>query len=387
MNKKYEKSVIITGAGGFLGKNIIKKFSERDYHIIALDINQNELEKIKKRDKKVETIHIDLLNGDLVPIFSRIIQECKEAYMIHLAGLFRFDAPTEQLFLINVALTHHVLDAALKVSNWKHIIHISTVSTYGIPYKNRHSNPYSDLKPYQENEKQKPDSTYGLTKYKGEQYAWESYKSGLPITILRPTLIYGPENQYGLAIFFQIASICKNLFSGFLKYLLLSLLAIPCRGGTFSHFVHVEDIARACALILEKNETVGEAYNIADQDPIDSVDFFNLMMHSERISFHWAFIPLSKFLISRFDKIFNRQISELVGKVLTFLFKLYGLCMHYECEKIPVKISKEWFAYFQSNYIWDIRKLLNLGFKHKHPKFHEGAVENVIWYKKHHWIP
>ncbi|MGV9199606.1 MAG: NAD-dependent epimerase/dehydratase family protein [Promethearchaeia archaeon] len=388
MNKKYKKSVIITGAGGFLGKNIINEFLDRDFHIVALDINEEELQKIAAKDGgKIEIIKIDLLRDDLVPLFSRLVEDCEEAYMIHLAGLFKFSAPSKTLFQINVALTKNVLSAAAKVNHWNHIIHISTVSTYGTPCENRNSNPYSDLIPYKEHEPQNPNSAYGVTKLMGEKYAWKYYEKGLPITVFRPTLIYGPENQYGLAIFFQIASICRNLFSGFLKYLLLSLLAIPCKGGTYSHFVHVEDIARACTLILQKDESIGESYNIADQEPINSLDFFNLMMRCEKLSFNWTIIPLSKFLIQRFDKIFTKQISNLVGVILSFLFKLYGLCMGYNYEKIPVNLSREWFSYFQSNYIWDIQKLQNLGFEYKYPEFKKGVIKNVLWYKKHNWLP
>ncbi|MFO8017423.1 MAG: NAD(P)-dependent oxidoreductase [Promethearchaeia archaeon] len=387
MSSKYNKSVIITGAGGFLGKNIVDNFINREYHIVAIDINDTELKNIAAKGEKIETIKIDLLHDNLVPLFKRLIQECDEAYMIHLAGLFKFSASPEKLFLINVALTKNVMAAAYQVNNWRHIIHISTVSIYGTPYENRGSNPYTDLKPYKESEPQKPNSPYGITKFMGENFAWKYYKKGLPVTVFRPTLIYGPKNRYGLAIFFQIASICRNLFSGFLKYLLLSLLAIPCRGATYLHFVHVEDIIRACALILEKDEAIGEAYNIADLDPINSIDFFNLMMASEKMSFNWGVIPLSKFLIQRFDKIFNKYISKLVAMILSFLFKLYGLYMDYEFTKIPVNISKEWFTYFQSNYIWDTKKLQKLGFKYKYPKFREGIIKNVIWYKKQNWIP
>ena len=381
------KSVILTGAAGFVGKNMTKEFLSQGYHVVALDVNSDELKKLEALEGSLELIQIDMLKENLIPLFETVVNESEEAYMCNIAGLFKFDAPVMPLFLINTRLTKNVLCAAHQVGGWKHIIHFSTVGTYGTPAKNRNTSCYLDLEPYKECDPQIPDNTYGVSKFMGEKCAWRYYERGLPLTVVRPSLIYGPENRYGMGLFFQLASFCRNLLKGPLKYVILLPLALPCRGGTFAHFIHVDDISRACAHIFTKSEAIGEAYTLGDDNPLNTVAFFNLMLHCERIKFNWLLVPLSRFLIKNYDKVFNKFVTKLLEKLLTFLFKIYGWHMEYRPEEIPLEISKDWIGYFQSNYIWDISKLKALGFKHKYPSLREGVIENVIWYKRHRWLP
>jgi len=379
MSKKKE-TVILTGAAGFVGINMTKHLIDEGYHVIGLDINDEGLKIIEEIG--AEALKCDMLKEDLVPIFKR------GDYLIHIAGLFKFDAPANALFLINVKLSKVVMEAANKVGNFKHILYFSSVGTYGTPAKNRKSRkPHLDVKPYKESDPLIPDNTYGLSKYLGEKFAWRYHKKGLPISIIRPSLIYGPYNRYGMALFHQLGSYCKNLMTGPTKYVLLFPMALPCRGGTYAHFVHVEDLCRACSLIMTREDTIGEAYTIGDMQPADTITFFNLMLSPFRVKINWKLIPLSRFVIKNFNKFFNKYITKLLERVLSFCFKIYGWRMNYNPDEIPLEISSDWLGYFSSNFLWDISKLLALGFKHKYPTLKRGVLEACIWYKKHKWLP
>jgi len=384
MSNVNKRTVILTGAGGFFGINMTKVLIEEGFRVIGLDINEQGLKIIE--DLGAEAIKCDMLKEDFSTIFKQAEKESGgNLYMIHIAGLFKFDAPARPLFLINAKLTKFVMQAALKVK-WKHIIHVSTVGIYGTPSNNRKSSPYFDYVPYREDEMQNPDNIYSVTKYIGEKIAWKYHKKGLPLSVVRPTLIYGPHNRYGIGLFLQLGSYCKNLMKGPLKYILLLPLAIPCRGGTFAAFIHVEDLCRACALILQKEETLGEAYTIAEPRPGNTIAFFNLMMEMFRLKFNWRIVPLSRLLIKNYGKIFNKYITKPLEKLLTFFFKIYGWHMNYDPTEIPLEISKDWIGYFQANYIWDVKKLMKLGFKHKW-NLRRGVLDNVIWYKRNKWLP
>ena len=60
--------------------------------------------------------------------------------------------------------------------------------------------------------------------------------------------------------------------------------------------------------------------------------------------------------------------------------------MKYDPTNIDLEISNDWLGYFQSNYIWDVRKLMKLGFKQKW-SLRKGILANLIWYKKNGWLP
>jgi len=244
-----------------------------------------------------------------------------------------------------------------------------------------------DFKPYTEDEPKIPDNTYGITKYMGEKCAWRYYERGLPISVARPSLIYGPENRYGMGLFHQLASYCKNFWSGPLKYVLLIPLAIPCRGGTFAKYCHVSDICGACELIISKNETIGEAYTIAEPNASNTIFFFKMFMDFERLKFNWAYVPLSRRLIRNYDKLFNNIVTKFLEKILTIFFNFYGKLMNYNNKEIPIEISKDWLGYFQSNYIWSVEKLQKLGYKYKYPNLRKGVLKTLIWYKKNKWLP
>jgi len=375
-----KKTVILTGAAGFVGKSMTKLFIEKGYHVIGLDINEEELKKVEALG--AEAIKIDMMKDDLVPIFKR----AENGYLVHIAGLFKFDAPPLPLFNINVKMTKIVFEAAMKVK-WKHIVHISTVGSYGTPAKNRKSSPWNDLKPYTEDEPKIPDNTYSITKFMGEKIAWKYHEKGLPITIVRPSLIYGPENRYGMGLFFQFASYSKNIMKGFMKYILIGPLAILGKGRTFSTFVHVDDISGATHHLIERDETIGEAYTVGHEKPVSTIEFFDMIFSFERLKINWKIIPLSRFVIKHYKKLMNNYVTRILEKVLSVFFDIYGDHMNYNNNEIPIEVSSDWIGYFQSNYIWDISKLIATGYKLKHPDMRKAMLENLIWYKKNNWIP
>lgn len=375
-----KKTVILTGAAGFVGKSMTRIFLEKGYHVIGLDINEEELKKVEALG--AEAIKIDMMKDDLVPIFKR----AENGYLVHIAGLFKFDAPPLPLFNINVKMTKIVMEAAMQVK-WKHIVHISTVGCYGTPAKNRKSSPFKDMKPYCEEDPKNPDNTYSITKHMGEKVAWRYHEKGLPITIVRPSLIYGPENRYGMGLFFQFASYCKNIMKGPMKYILLAPLAILGKGNVFCTFVHVDDISGATHHLIEKDDTIGEAYTVGHEKPVGTIEFFDMILGFERLSLNWKLIPLSKFVIKRYKKIMNNYVTVLLEKLLTMFFNIYGDHMNYNNQEIPIEVSSDWIGYFQSNYIWDISKLMATGYKLRYPDMKRAMLENLIWYKKHNWIP
>lgn len=368
MSKGNKGTVIVTGAGGFVGKNMIKILQDEGFHVIGLDINEAEIEKCKKLG--AEMYKCDLVKDDLVPIFK------KGDYLIHVAALFKFKSPPELFQLLNVDLVRIVMEAA-KQANFKHIIHVSSVATFGLPEK----------LPARELDVQNPDNLYGRTKLMGEKVAIEYMKQGLPISIVRPSLMYGEENRYGFALFFNMAAFSKYFLKSPLNLILLFPLAIVFRGGNFAHFLHVEDLCGASSFIMQRDDAIGEIYNVADDQPVNTIALFNLFMKYERVKFRWRLIPPAKLLRKNFSKLFSDPTTALLERLLKPAWALHGWHMKYKYKEIPVEISKDWLEYFTGDFIWSNKKLKKLGYKLKHPKITRGILENLIWYKKNKWLP
>jgi nucleoside-diphosphate-sugar epimerase len=140
--------------------------------------------------------------------------------------------------------TRNMLEAALR-NGVKRFVHISTVDIYGDT-----DGIVDEATPFKRTGEQ-----YGETKIQAEEACWEYLKKGLPVTILRPTIVYGPYNKLWIAKF------AERIMSG--------------RWGTFGslgdgtcNLLYVDDLARAIRLALTKDEAVGEAFNVSGAESI-----------------------------------------------------------------------------------------------------------------------
>ncbi len=94
--------------------------------------------------------------------------------------------------------------------------------------------------------------TYPESKAQCERLLFKAFeKSGFPVTILRPTVIYGPHNYlYREAYVFDRAEARRPI-------------PVPGDGTSVTHVVHVDDVAKGFAAALRSKARVGQAYNIA----------------------------------------------------------------------------------------------------------------------------
>ena len=101
-NKK--KTLMITGASGFIGTNFIERYKDK-YNIVPVDL-------LKVKPEEIEFEGIDTV--------------------LHLAALVHQmnGAPREKYFEVNTELTRKVAEAAKK-NKVKHFVFYSTVAVYG----------------------------------------------------------------------------------------------------------------------------------------------------------------------------------------------------------------------------------------------------------------
>ncbi len=88
---------------------------------------------------------------------------------------------------------------------------------------------------------------------------------GLPVTIVRPTHVYGPMNTRNNETFFF-----DRLVRG-------RPVLVPGAGGWLRQFGHVEDLADAMAAMLGRREAFGQAYNVTGEEIVTQVGFVELI--------------------------------------------------------------------------------------------------------------
>jgi len=107
---------------------------------------------------------------------------------------------------------------------------------------------------------------YAKNKIAGEDaYVRRHRERGLPVTIVRPTHVYGPMNTRNNETFFF-----DRLVRG-------RPILIPGAGGWLRQFGHVEDLADAVAAMLGVPAAFGQAYTVTGEEAITQVGFVELI--------------------------------------------------------------------------------------------------------------
>jgi nucleoside-diphosphate-sugar epimerase len=107
---------------------------------------------------------------------------------------------------------------------------------------------------------------YAKNKIAGEDVLLARHRErGLPVSIVRPTHVYGPLNTRNNETFF------------FDRLVRDRPVLVPDAGGWLRQFGHVEDLADAMAAMLVAPAAFGRAYNLTGEETISQVGFVELI--------------------------------------------------------------------------------------------------------------
>jgi nucleoside-diphosphate-sugar epimerase len=228
------RTVLVTGAGGFLGSTIVRSLLQEDVHVRALLGAPGQ--RVIEPPAGVQTLRADIC--DNAPIEE--LTKGADA-VIHAAGppsvTDSFAAPVEYA-RVHVQGTVVMLEACRKVHVRK-FIYISSAEIYGRPQVN----PVTEEHPLE------PRSPYGAAKAAAEQFV-RAYAAtfGGNMVILRPFSVYGPHLYHKSVL----ASIIEQAISG--DAILVQDLR-PRRDFCYSADVASAACA-ACAATLDGSVTV-----------------------------------------------------------------------------------------------------------------------------------
>ncbi|WJX08080.1 NAD-dependent epimerase/dehydratase family protein [Bacillus cereus] len=241
-----KKRILITGARGVLGKELMKSLNQK-YDVYGIDIAPCDNENISQVDIR----HY----GDVYRALDGI------DYVIHAASLHGIDLNSRsRLDFIesNVVGTANLLEASsfYKIEKF---IYISSTSVYGSSKDNRSNAAWYVHEELPVN----PADIYDLTKLQGEELCKHYTKSyGLPTLIFRAAKFYeGPD---------PVENYVQRLYKG----------------------TDVRDLVQAIELGLEKSELKADIFNIAAQTPFQYEDVQDLMSHPEKVI--WNLFPEMK---------------------------------------------------------------------------------------------
>lgn len=90
-------------------------------------------------------------------------------------------------------------------------------------------------------------------------------RTGIPVVTFRPPFVYGPGNP-----FYREAFFFDRLRAG-------RPLIIPGDGHRLMQFVYVKDLVDAMLSVMQREDAIGEAFNIGNERPLTQAEFVNAL--------------------------------------------------------------------------------------------------------------
>ena len=225
--------MLVTGATGFIGRYVVERLlADREAVRILIPRSASVPDEWQGQ--------VECTVGDLSDLARLTLAVSGTTAVYHLAGEIR----NSQLFTaVNVEGTQNLLNACV-AEGQPRVLHVSSVGVIGA----QRSGTYDERSACQ------PRNSYEASKWQGEQIAREfQQRRLLRVTVVRPTIVFGPR-VLGPA----------DSFLSWLRAVQRGRFRHIGSGSGFANYVYVEDVAAACVALMQRDDTVGEVYHVAD---------------------------------------------------------------------------------------------------------------------------
>ncbi len=253
-------TVLVTGSTGFLGRRAVQKLIEHNYQVRCL-VRTPGHERIFEQGS-VDIYYGDVGNPDALASACQGVDQ-----VIHLVAVIRENGKATYE-TVNHFGAERVAEAARSAGKVSQFIHVSAVGAVN-----------------------DPDLPYLRSKWQGEQAV---INSGLTYTIIRPSLIFGPGDEF------------VNSLAAVVR--LFPVVPIIAGGRNRLQPIWVDDLAQCIALSLSRHDLHGHTLELGGPDQLSYnqiVDIISRTMSRRRLKMHvpiWAMrvnVALMEFFMSR----------------------------------------------------------------------------------------
>ena len=198
--------VLVTGATGFIGRLVVQGLLDHQHPVRCLVHTPG-------RERVFAPGSVDVHYGNVSDPAALSSAMLGVESVIHLVGIIR-QRGRATFEAINHRGTANVADAARKAGSVRHLVQVSAIGAAN-----------------------NPKLPYMRSKWQGEQ---QVINSGIPYTIIRPSLVFGPGDEF------------TNALGALTKVTPL----VPVVGTGRNRFqpIHVDDLARCLALTLDRGD-------------------------------------------------------------------------------------------------------------------------------------
>ncbi len=326
------KKVLVTGASGFIGSTLIDRLLEAGTYEVYAGVRETSDRKYLQ-DSRIKFIDVAFSSPEKL---KQQLSEENFDCIFHFAGLTKAKH-LDDFEKVNFDLTKNLVDA-IDPQKTK-LIYLSSFAAHG-PGEEVH---FTKAKTSDEN---KPNTAYGKSKLKAENYINSSFKG--KYVIFRPTGVYGPrETDY--FVFFQTIDNHIEPYLGFVPQHLT--------------FIYSKDLVEVCLKAFE-SEVSGKTYFVSDGKMYLDSEFAAItkqVLHKRTLKLKF---PL---FIVRWISAFLDSFGRMIGKQFTL-----------NNDKFAILAARNWECDIE-----DLKKDLDFDPKYDLQK---GVEETIAWYKQEKWL-
>ena len=272
------KTILVTGAAGFIGANLVKKlFKENpEYKVIGID-NMNDYYDVRLKEQRLNELleysNFTFIKGNIADkgLINDVFDNYQPQIVVNLAAQagVRYSITNPDAYIESNLIGFYNILEACRYHEVEHLVYASSSSVYGSNKKV----PYST-----DDKVDNPVSLYAATKKSNELMAHAYSKLyNIPSTGLRFFTVYGPAGRPDMAYF----GFTNKLVKG-------EKIQIFNFGNCKRDFTYVDDIVEGVYRVMMKApaKQVGEdglpippykVYNIGNNSPENLLDFVTIL--------------------------------------------------------------------------------------------------------------
>jgi nucleoside-diphosphate-sugar epimerase len=326
-------TVLLTGGSGFLGSHIAEQLAESDVPVRAL-VRRSSDTRLLSGLRNVELVTAAL--DDPKSLDAALDGVTR---VIHSAGLVKARSAAE-FHRVNSAGAINLLEAAKRQGGIERFVLVSSLAAVG---------PTTDGRAAPADAPPQPVTHYGRSKLAAERAAI-ALRNEVPITIIRPPVIYGPRDREVFAFFQSV------------KFGVLPYMGSTARGISI---IFASDCAAACVRALDAEVPSGSIYFVDDGE---TQTLAELIAHIE--------VAMAKRAWVRFPV--PRRVLATVALGIEAFGKVTNRAVMLTRDKCNELYAPHWVS--DST---DARR--DLGWESKVP-FDRGARITAEWYRREGWL-
>lgn len=354
-------TVLVTGAAGPIGHFLVQYLAREGFAVVAADEPGSDIPVPKAGNT------VNVMAGDLSrPSFLKSCLEGVDA-IFHASSVLDPRQPHGILSSVNVEVPRMLYQEASR-RGVRRFLHFSS----GFVYKRCHG-------PIAEDAVLEAENDCEQTLLEAEKIFLAEGTPGLPlVTVLRSAVAYGPGSRGFLSPLAALAPLVKALGPYY----------IPLSGGSRMNLVHGEDAARAALFLLFHPRAYGEVFNVADRDPLSLADRITLSMESYGLKplVEGEAYPPATLIQSILPFRDREELFDPLNRVGTTLWERMVRKRNVK-KALAARIDLEMLLFGRQDLVLENRRLLDLGFRYKYPKFRKGWERALAWYERNRWIP